>query len=178
MRSPTSTNSRAAWPSKRWTSPNSTSRRRSPPISPRPGPADQHTHLTHPGGIAANPTINLLGGKGLVVARGTVPSGNTQIAPAYHHLDVITAAPVQNNGKPELISTMLAQFAGSGTDTCIFGAVFDAFRTSDDVIDVPADDQFGTKRRLVVSIRDSSSADAGPPRLLESRFPQFQSVGG
>jgi len=112
-RSPTSTNSRAAWPN----NPLDFAKQYFPTkivtdISQAGAPRIS-THLTHPRGIAANPTINLLGGKGLVVARGTVPSGNTLIAPGYHHLDVITAAPVQNNGKPELISTMLAQFAGS-----------------------------------------------------------------
>ncbi|MEO9220169.1 MAG: hypothetical protein ABI251_00040 [Mycobacteriaceae bacterium] len=72
------------------------------------------SHLVHPDGIAANPTINLLGGKGLVVGgAGTVPAGNTVIAPGYHHLDVITAAPVQNNAQPELLSTKLAQFAAT-----------------------------------------------------------------
>ncbi len=35
------------------------------------------------------------------------------IVPGYHHLDVLTAAPAQNNGKPEMVSTNLAQFVAS-----------------------------------------------------------------
>ena len=65
----------------------------------------------YPNGISANPVINLLGGSGLVVASGHLPPGATVIAPGYHHLDVLTAAPAQNNGQPELISTSLAAFA-------------------------------------------------------------------
>ncbi|HKS98052.1 MAG TPA: hypothetical protein VJT31_00855 [Rugosimonospora sp.] len=68
-------------------------------------------HLKFPNGIAANPVLNLLGGSGLVVASGNLPAGRTVIAPGYHHLDVLTAAPVQNNGGPDLISTNLAAFA-------------------------------------------------------------------
>jgi hypothetical protein len=67
-------------------------------------------HLLYPGGIAANPTINLLGGSGLVVGNG-IPPGRTVIAPGYHHLDVLTAAPVRNGGGPDPISTNLAAFA-------------------------------------------------------------------
>ncbi len=52
--------------------------------------------------------------------------------------------------------------------------MFDAFRTSDDVIDVPADDQFGTKRRLVMSIRESSPADAGPATTAGIQVPAVQ----
>jgi hypothetical protein len=67
--------------------------------------------VAHPDGIAANPTINLLGGEGLVVGNGATPSGVTVVAPGYHHLDVLTAAPIQNSGQPEVVSTSLAAFA-------------------------------------------------------------------
>ena len=67
-------------------------------------------HMLYPNGIAANPVINLEGGSGLVVQNG-VPAGRTVIAPGYHHLDVLTAAPVQNDGSADLISTNLAAFA-------------------------------------------------------------------
>lgn len=33
------------------------------------------------------------------------------IAPGYQHLDVLTAAPVQNDGRPEIVSSNLAAFA-------------------------------------------------------------------
>ncbi|NJC84097.1 hypothetical protein HC030_16255 [Planosporangium mesophilum] len=68
-------------------------------------------HVVHTGGIEANPTINLLGGEGLVVGNGTPAHGTTVIAPGYHHLDVLTAAPDQNGGRPELVSVNLAAFA-------------------------------------------------------------------
>lgn len=68
-------------------------------------------HLRYPGGVAANPVINLLGGSGLVIRNGVPANGKTVVAPHYHHLDVLTASPVQNGGKPELISENLASFA-------------------------------------------------------------------
>jgi hypothetical protein len=68
-------------------------------------------HVVHANGIDANPTINLLGGEGLVVGNGATPHGTTVIAPGYHHLDVLTASPNQNNGQPEVVSTNLAAFA-------------------------------------------------------------------
>jgi len=68
-------------------------------------------NLAFPNGITANPVINLLGGSGLVVASGHLPPGQTVIAPGYHHLDVLTAAPIQNDGLPDPISTSLATFA-------------------------------------------------------------------
>jgi hypothetical protein len=70
-------------------------------------------HLSYPNGITANPTVNLLGGSGLVVRNGLPTVGVNVVAPGYHHLDVLTAAPNQNNGQPEAISTNLAQFADS-----------------------------------------------------------------
>lgn len=68
-------------------------------------------HLKYPDGITANPTINLLGSEGLVLRNGTPPNGTTVVAPHYHHLDVLTASPDQNLGKPELVSENLALFA-------------------------------------------------------------------
>ncbi|WP_245718048.1 hypothetical protein [Nocardia miyunensis] len=67
--------------------------------------------LAHPDGITAHPTINLLGGSGLVVPNGVPRWGRVVIAPGYHHLDVLTAAADQNNHQPEPISTALADFA-------------------------------------------------------------------
>lgn len=68
-------------------------------------------HLKYPDGITANPAINLLGSEGLVLRNGTPPNGTTVVAPHYHHLDVLTASPGQNSGRPELISENLAAFA-------------------------------------------------------------------
>ncbi|MFE7740761.1 hypothetical protein [Nocardia sp. NPDC057455] len=68
-------------------------------------------HRTHPGGIFANPTINLIGGAGVVIAAGWRGHGETVTAPGYHHIDVLTAAARQSGGQPEIISTNLARFA-------------------------------------------------------------------
>ncbi|BEK96182.1 hypothetical protein NSER024013_40880 [Nocardia seriolae] len=67
--------------------------------------------LVHPGGTTASPTLNLLGGSGLVTASGIMPVGETVTARGYHNLDVLTAAAQQNDGRPEPISTALAEFA-------------------------------------------------------------------
>lgn len=68
-------------------------------------------HRTHPGGVLANPTINLIGGAGVVVATGWRGHGETVTAPGYHHIDVLTAAARQPGGRPEIVSTNLARFA-------------------------------------------------------------------
>jgi hypothetical protein len=67
-------------------------------------------HMPYSDGIAAHPVINLEAGSGLVVQNG-IPAGRTVIAPGYHHLDVVTGAPVQNDGSADPISTNLAAFA-------------------------------------------------------------------
>lgn len=46
--------------------------------------------------------------------------------------------------------------------------VFDKLRTSDDVVEVPAREELGTRRRLVVSIRQQNEYLVGGPRLLGS----------
>lgn len=35
------------------------------------------------------------------------------VADGYQHIDVLTAAPTQNDGRPEIVSTSLAGFARS-----------------------------------------------------------------
>ena len=43
---------------------------------------------------------------------GRVPAAlHPLVADGYQHLDVLTAAPVQNNGRPEPVSTGLTAFA-------------------------------------------------------------------
>jgi len=60
------------------------------------------------------PTINLWGGDGLVAARfaaaGTPYPPNTSVLPGYQHLDVLTAAGRQNDGRPEEGAAALARF--------------------------------------------------------------------
>ncbi|MCW2902845.1 MAG: hypothetical protein JWO67_5110 [Streptosporangiaceae bacterium] len=63
----------------------------------------------HQNGITANPTLTVLAGDGLFPPDGSDPSA--VVAPGYQHLDVLTAARVQNNGRPEPVSLNLAQFA-------------------------------------------------------------------
>ncbi|MGW0831453.1 hypothetical protein [Streptomyces prunicolor] len=68
--------------------------------------------VVHPGGLTANPTLTVLAGDGLLA--GHIPADlHPVIAPGYQHLDVLTAAPVQNNGRPEVVSSSLAAFAAS-----------------------------------------------------------------
>ena len=68
--------------------------------------------VIHPDGIAANPTITVLAGDGIIAGDGSVPPQlHAVIAPGYQHLDVLTAAPKQNNGRAEIVSTSLAAFA-------------------------------------------------------------------
>ncbi|HST86622.1 MAG TPA: hypothetical protein VLL08_33095 [Kineosporiaceae bacterium] len=63
-------------------------------------------------GLTANPTITLLAGDGIIAGDGSVPAElHAVVAPGYQHLDVLTAAATQNNGRPEVVSTNLAAFA-------------------------------------------------------------------
>ncbi|WP_142269023.1 hypothetical protein [Streptomyces sp. SLBN-115] len=66
--------------------------------------------VVHPTGLTARPTLTVLAGDGLLAGR--VPADlHPVVAPGYQHLDVLTAAPVQNNGLPEPVSDALAAFA-------------------------------------------------------------------
>ncbi|MGW2571648.1 hypothetical protein [Streptomyces sp. NPDC001537] len=67
--------------------------------------------VVHPEGLTADPTLTVLAGDGLLAGR--IPAGlHPVVADGYQHLDVLTAAPVQNNGRPEIVSSNLARFAG------------------------------------------------------------------
>lgn len=80
-----------------------------------PSTAGIVNHLRHPQGLTARPILNLLGGSGItagvMATLKDLPHVRTVIAPGYHHLDVLTAAAVQNNGTADPISTNLAEFA-------------------------------------------------------------------
>jgi len=66
--------------------------------------------VVHPDGLTADPTLTVLAGDGLLAGR--IPADlHPVVADGYQHLDVLTAAPVQNNGQPEPVSTNLARFA-------------------------------------------------------------------
>ncbi|GAP51141.1 hypothetical protein [Streptomyces azureus] len=68
--------------------------------------------VVHPGGLTANPVLTVLAGEGLLAGRAPAEL-HPVIADGYQHLDVLTAAPTQNNGRPEIVSTSLAGFARS-----------------------------------------------------------------
>lgn len=66
--------------------------------------------IVHPEGLTADPTLTVLAGDGLLAGR--VPADlHPVVADGYQHLDVLTAAPEQNNGRPEPVSTALTEFA-------------------------------------------------------------------
>lgn len=64
----------------------------------------------HEVGLTANPTIRLLAGDSFTDPPGANAT-ETLVMPGYQHLDVLTAAPRQNNGRPEQVSVNLATFA-------------------------------------------------------------------
>ncbi|MFI6377552.1 hypothetical protein [Streptomyces sp. NPDC050546] len=68
--------------------------------------------VVHPGGLTANPVLTVLAGEGLLAGR-VPPELHPVVADGYQHLDVLTAAPAQNDGEPEVVSTSLAGFARS-----------------------------------------------------------------
>ncbi|WP_051135608.1 hypothetical protein [Streptomyces sp. 351MFTsu5.1] len=66
--------------------------------------------VVHPDGLTAHPTLTVLAGDGLLAGR--IPADlHPVVADGYQHLDVLTAAPVQNNRRPEPVSTALTGFA-------------------------------------------------------------------
>lgn len=64
----------------------------------------------HAAGLTANPTIRLLAGDSFTRPPST-SSTETVVMPGYQHLDVLTAAPRQNNGRQEQVAVNLARFA-------------------------------------------------------------------
>ncbi|MPY44181.1 hypothetical protein FNH04_31035 [Streptomyces phyllanthi] len=66
--------------------------------------------LVHKNGLTANPRITFVAGDG-ILADHVPEDENPVILPGYQHLDVLTAAPVQNGGGREQISVRLSAFA-------------------------------------------------------------------
>ena len=66
----------------------------------------------HEEGLTANPTIRLLAGDSFTNPP-SASSTETLVMPGYQHLDVLTAAPRQNNGRTEQVAVNLARFAVS-----------------------------------------------------------------
>ncbi|GAB2962930.1 hypothetical protein GCM10023080_024450 [Streptomyces pseudoechinosporeus] len=66
--------------------------------------------LVHKEGLTANPRITFIAGDG-ILADHIPQDENPVVLPGYQHLDVLTAAPVQNGGSRERIAADLAKFA-------------------------------------------------------------------
>ncbi|MEV0247462.1 hypothetical protein AB0H76_12795 [Nocardia sp. NPDC050712] len=73
-----------------------------------PSFAHHHRHLD---GVNRNPILTFRGSGGIPVADSGSPQDEVIHLPGYNHLDVLTAAPRQNNGQPEVVSSRLAEFA-------------------------------------------------------------------
>lgn len=63
----------------------------------------------HSGGIYARPVIEIVAGESPPLAEAVQRPGSPSI-PGYNHLDVMTAAPVQNDAQPEPVTTELLKF--------------------------------------------------------------------
>ncbi|WP_404829242.1 hypothetical protein [Streptomyces albicerus] len=66
--------------------------------------------LVHKEGLTANPKVTFVAGDG-ILADHIPQDENPVVLPGYQHLDVLTAAPVQNDGNRERIATLLSAFA-------------------------------------------------------------------
>jgi len=65
--------------------------------------------IVHPEGVSMRPLIDIVAGDGAKLGEDRLPAG-TPIIPGYNHLDVLTAAAVQNDGQPEKVTTNLLNF--------------------------------------------------------------------
>ncbi|WP_410873005.1 hypothetical protein [Nocardia sp. A7] len=75
-----------------------------------PSIAENHLHLD---GVSRNPIVTFQGGGGISLPKSSNPTDVPIVLPGYNHIDVLTAAPVQNDGRPEVVSTTLARFAAN-----------------------------------------------------------------
>lgn len=65
--------------------------------------------IVHPEGVTQRPVINIVAGDGAKLGEDQLPP-DSPILPGYNHLDVLTAAAVQNDGQPEKVTTHLLDF--------------------------------------------------------------------
>lgn len=65
--------------------------------------------VVHAEGISMRPMINIVSGDGAKLGLDQLPP-DSPIIPGYNHLDVLTAAAVQNDGQPEKVTTHLLDF--------------------------------------------------------------------
>lgn len=73
-----------------------------------PSFAGHHIHLD---GVDRNPILTFRSSGGIPVADSGSPRDEVIHLPGYNHIDVLTAAAHQNDGRPEVVSTRLAEFA-------------------------------------------------------------------
>jgi hypothetical protein len=74
------------------------------------GPTTAIPGAIHKHGVATHPVLDIYTGDGPMRELGKVVERGAPIIPGYQHLDVLTAAPVQNDGKPEETTTRLLDF--------------------------------------------------------------------
>jgi hypothetical protein len=65
--------------------------------------------IVHADGVSKRPVIDIIAGDGPNLGGDQNPVGSP-IIPGYDHIDVLTAAPVQNDGQPEKVTTNLLNF--------------------------------------------------------------------
>jgi hypothetical protein len=65
--------------------------------------------VVHPEGVSMRPMINIVAGDGAKLGLDQLPP-ESPVIPGYNHLDVLTAAAVQNDGQPEKVTTHLLNF--------------------------------------------------------------------
>ena len=65
--------------------------------------------IVHADGVERHPVLDIVAGDGPNLAGENMRPG-TPVIPGYDHLDVLTAAAVQNDGQPEKVTTNLLDF--------------------------------------------------------------------
>lgn len=68
-------------------------------------------HRFYPGAANRAPMVTFIAAGGVQPTPAANPRGIVVRLPGYNHIDVLTAAARQNNGRPEQVSTRLAAFA-------------------------------------------------------------------
>jgi pimeloyl-ACP methyl ester carboxylesterase len=74
------------------------------------GPTSAIPGAIHRDGVAAHPVLDIYTGDGPMRELGKVVETGAPVIPGYQHLDVLTAAPVQNDGRQEQTTTRLLDF--------------------------------------------------------------------
>lgn len=67
-------------------------------------------NLLHPNGFNEVTKLDIAGSEGVVKLLMPIVNPNAKVVNGYNHIDVLTAAPVQNNGQPEPVATHLLDY--------------------------------------------------------------------